>query len=172
MVASELSGIRLTKLTALLAYRLRGHEHTTIQKQFFDITEAQAEPKIQPHGVTDDLGRKAVILIFGGGRRCVHARITPYQTAASQASQEVDNACETPERKEALRNRLHELGPTEQESSIFWLADHTQLDLDHPQQLLFGEVWLTPAGEQGSIFARVPSRVELEDELSVSLKKK
>lgn len=76
--------------------------------------------------------------------------------------------CEDPERKEALRKRLYELGPAEQESSVFWLADRTQLDLEHPQQLLFGEVWTTPAREQGSIFARHPAQVELDGELSFS----
>lgn len=41
--------------------------------------------------------------------------------------------CENPERKEALRKRLYKLGP------------------EHPQLLLYGEVWTTAAGEQGSI---------------------
>jgi CheY-like chemotaxis protein len=61
------------------------------------------------------------------------------------------------ERKEALRKRLYELGPGAQESSIFWLADRTHLELEHPEQLLYGEVWTTPAGEQGSMFARHPT---------------
>ncbi len=78
--------------------------------------------------------------------------------------------CETPERKEALRKRLYELGPTEQESSIFWVSDRTQLDVAHPTQLLFGEVWTTATGEQGSIFTRHPSHIELEGELSLSSK--
>ena len=52
--------------------------------------------------------------------------------------------------------------------SVFWLADRTSLGLENPQLLLYGDVWTTAAGEQGSIFTRHPLQVELEDELSVS----
>ena len=55
--------------------------------------------------------------------------------------------CENLERKEALRKRLYELGLAEQDSSIFWLADRTSLDRTQPQQLVYGEVWTTAAGE-------------------------
>jgi hypothetical protein len=48
----------------------------------------------------DNLHRKAVILIFGGSRRCVYALITSDQTAVSQASQEVQKATEKGGKKE------------------------------------------------------------------------
>jgi len=50
---------------------------------------------VQPHGMADDLHRKAVILIFHGGLRGIHALITSHLAAASQASQEVDNAAQS-----------------------------------------------------------------------------
>jgi hypothetical protein len=90
--APELIGIRLAKLAAPLTDGLIGQGNATFTQQLFHIPEAQTESKVQPDRVADNLHRKAVILIFGGGRRCVHALITSYQTAASQASQEVDNA--------------------------------------------------------------------------------
>ena len=37
--------------------------------------------------------------------------------------------CEDPQRKETLRKRLSELRPAVQESSVFWLTDHPQLNL-------------------------------------------
>jgi hypothetical protein len=42
--------------------------------------------------MADDLHREAVILIFRGSWRGVHTLITSHLAAASQASQEVDNA--------------------------------------------------------------------------------
>jgi hypothetical protein len=62
--------------------------------------------------------------------------------------------CDDPHRTAMLRQRLYELRPAEQESSIFWVSDRTRLDLTQPQQLLYGDVWITAAGEQGSIFAQ------------------
>ena len=40
--------------------RLVRNDHTALCQKIFDIAEAEAEPVIQPHGVTDDLGREAV----------------------------------------------------------------------------------------------------------------
>jgi len=67
MPATELIGILLAKLTAPLADRLVGHGYTTFQEQFFDITEAQAEAEIQPHGVADDFNGKTMVLTRLGG---------------------------------------------------------------------------------------------------------
>ena len=53
-------------------------------KQRFDITEAEAEPEVEPHGVTNDLDRKAMILVFDGGWRCVHAATLPHRKNAQQ----------------------------------------------------------------------------------------
>ena len=52
---------------------------------------------------------------------------------------------------------------------LCWLTDRTQFNLDQPEQPLFNELWTTATGEQGSIFDLHPSRVALEDELSVVL---
>jgi hypothetical protein len=59
------------------------------------------------------------------------------------------------------------MGLAEQDSSVVWLTDRTQLDLERPETLLFGEVWTTAAGEQGSIFAWHPSQLRLEADLVV-----
>jgi hypothetical protein len=64
--ATELIGIRLAKLATPLADGFIRHPDATFTQELFDIAEAQTKPKVQPHGVADDLDRKAVILIFGG----------------------------------------------------------------------------------------------------------
>jgi hypothetical protein len=76
--AMELIGIVLAKLTAPLANRLVGDGDSTFQEYLFDVAKAQAEPKIQPHRMADDLDRKAVILIGCRNRRCVHAETLTY----------------------------------------------------------------------------------------------
>ena len=43
--------------------RLVGHGDAALGEQVFDIPEAEGEPMIEPHGVTDDLGREAVASI-------------------------------------------------------------------------------------------------------------
>jgi len=62
---TELIGILLTKLTAPLADRLI-RDHAAFQQELFYITEAQAEAKIQPHGVADDRCGKTMVLIGNG----------------------------------------------------------------------------------------------------------
>jgi hypothetical protein len=42
-------------------------------EQFFDIPIADAEPKVEPHGMADDLNRKAVMFVAVGRSRGVHA---------------------------------------------------------------------------------------------------
>src|SRR5262245_30398799 len=88
--ATELVSILLTKLAAPLANGLIGHDHSTLKQELFDITKAQAEAEVQPHGVADDLGRKAVILIFRGGGWYVHDATLTHCMGAQQ----VDNAPE------------------------------------------------------------------------------
>src|SRR5215813_12142253 len=39
------------------------HDHAAFHQQLFPIAEAQAEPKVQPHGVADDVAGNPVILI-------------------------------------------------------------------------------------------------------------
>ena len=90
--ATELISIRLAKLATPLADGFIRHRDATFTEELFHIPETQTEPKVQPHGVADDLNGKAMILIFGDSQRCVHALITSYQPAELQASREVDNA--------------------------------------------------------------------------------
>jgi hypothetical protein len=64
----ELVGVLLAKLATPLADRFIRHDDSTFQEQFLDIAETQAEAKVQPHGVANDLDRKPVILIFRGNK--------------------------------------------------------------------------------------------------------
>jgi hypothetical protein len=93
---------------APLANGLIRHAHAAFQPYLFHIPKAQAKSEVQPDRVADNLHRKAVMLIFGGSQRCVHALITSYQTAAWQASPEVHNAYATfpPTEARRLRQRL------------------------------------------------------------------
>ena len=65
---AQLIGVLLTKLAAPFTDGLISHHYTSLQPYFFHVTEAQAEPKVQPHGMGDDLNRTSVILMFRGGR--------------------------------------------------------------------------------------------------------
>lgn len=55
--------IGLTNLAAPLPDGFVGHRDAAGKQQLFHIAIAEAEPKIQPNYVADDLGWKAVILI-------------------------------------------------------------------------------------------------------------
>src|SRR5258708_26841043 len=90
--ATELIGILLAELAAPLADRLISHDDSAFKKQLFDITKTQAESEVQPHGVADDLHRKAVVLIVVRRGWRVHTRITSYQTDAFQSPQQIDYA--------------------------------------------------------------------------------
>ena len=70
--ATELVGVGLAKLAAPLANRLIGYNDSTLKEQLFHVTKTETEPKIEPHGVTDDLDGEAVVLIGVAGR-WVHA---------------------------------------------------------------------------------------------------
>jgi hypothetical protein len=84
----ELVSILLAKLAAPLVNGLIGHDHSTLKQELSDITKAQAESEVQPHGVADNLGRKAVILICRGGGQYVHDATLTHWMGARQ----VDNA--------------------------------------------------------------------------------
>jgi hypothetical protein len=49
--ATELIRILLAKLPTPFPNRFIGHDHTTFTQELFDITEAQAEAKVQPDSV-------------------------------------------------------------------------------------------------------------------------
>jgi len=85
---TELIGILLTKLTAPLADRLI-RDHAAFQQELFYITEAQAEAKIQPHGVANNFHREAVVLIFRRSRQGIHGATLTHCLGAQQ----VDDAC-------------------------------------------------------------------------------
>jgi hypothetical protein len=76
--ATELIRVRLAEFAIPLADSFVSHLDTTFTEEFFPIPETQTEPKVQPDSVADDLYRKAMMLIYGGSRRCVHALITSY----------------------------------------------------------------------------------------------
>jgi hypothetical protein len=69
--ASELMGIRLSEFPAPLPDRLVGDDDSTGEQQLFDIAVAEAEAKVQPDAMADDLGRKPMVCVRGGGgQRC------------------------------------------------------------------------------------------------------
>jgi hypothetical protein len=47
---------------------MAGRDYTAFKQSFFDIPVAQAEAKVEPHGMADDLNRKPVILVFRNAR--------------------------------------------------------------------------------------------------------
>jgi hypothetical protein len=73
--APELMRILLAELPAPLADGLIGYGNPTGQEQLFDIPIAEAEPKVEPHAMANDLNRKAVMFISVGRSRGVHAAI-------------------------------------------------------------------------------------------------
>jgi hypothetical protein len=76
------------KLPAPLATRGVGEDDSAFPEYLFDVAKAEAEPKVQPHRVADDLDRKAVILICCGEGWCVHAVTLTHCVGTKQ----VDNA--------------------------------------------------------------------------------
>jgi hypothetical protein len=74
--APQLIGILLAKLAAPRANGFIRPLDATFTEELFHVPEAQTKSDVQPDSVADDLHRKAVILICGEGRQCVHALIT------------------------------------------------------------------------------------------------
>jgi hypothetical protein len=62
-LAPELMGILLAKLRAPLTDRFVRHDNPTHEEQLFDASITEAEAKVQPHTVADDLGREAMVLV-------------------------------------------------------------------------------------------------------------
>lgn len=100
--ATELIGILLAELATPLADGLIGYHYAPLEQELFDIAVAQAEAKVQPYCVTNDLHRKAVVLVATVWRWCVH---TPTLTQSVEA-QQVDNASPRTLRRVALVMRL------------------------------------------------------------------
>src|SRR5262245_33244193 len=61
--ATKLIGILLAKLATPLANSFIGYDYASFKQQLFDIAKAEAEAKVQPHRVADDLDRKPVYLM-------------------------------------------------------------------------------------------------------------
>jgi hypothetical protein len=74
----ELIGIGLTKLAAPLPDGFVGHRDAAGKQQVFNIVIAEAEPKIQPDRVADDLGREAMILVRVGWHGGFHRASMPH----------------------------------------------------------------------------------------------
>jgi hypothetical protein len=56
---------------------LIGHDDSAFKQELFDIAKAQAEPKVQPHGVANDFRGKTMVLIAVGWGCGVHAATLP-----------------------------------------------------------------------------------------------
>ena len=63
MAIFEFSCIVGSKLLAPLTNGLIGYCDAAFGEEFFDLTEAEAESMVQPEGVTDNCGRKAMALV-------------------------------------------------------------------------------------------------------------
>jgi len=63
--STQLIGRVLAKLLAPLTNRLIGHYNATGYHQFLNITIAQEESILEPDGLADDLGGKAVASVDG-----------------------------------------------------------------------------------------------------------
>src|SRR3954471_5556958 len=74
--APDLVGERLAELEAPLAHSLVAHVDAAGGQHLFDHAQAQRKAEVQPHGVADDLARKAIAGVGGLGCGC-HARHLP-----------------------------------------------------------------------------------------------
>jgi hypothetical protein len=58
-----------------------GHHNAALGQDQLDVTQAQAEDVIQPHGVADDLGGEPVAVVGIGWR--LHAAVSPASADAA-----------------------------------------------------------------------------------------
>ncbi len=68
------TSIGWSKLPAPGSNGLVGYGYATLREKIFDIAKAQSEPMVQPDGMADDLGWKAVASIQGFHRSIVADR--------------------------------------------------------------------------------------------------
>ena len=71
----QLIGVRLPKLETPLADGLVGHVDAALEQEFLSIAVAQREAIIQPDAMTNDLPRKAVVLVAFGDQRVASCRL-------------------------------------------------------------------------------------------------
>src|SRR5580693_1802336 len=78
---AQLVGVGMPELGAPPPDRLVTHRDTAYEHQLLDLTQAEREPKVQPHAVVDDLDRVAVALV----RRhsSAHSRILPVAASST-----------------------------------------------------------------------------------------
>src|SRR5450631_127401 len=56
-------GVRLSELLTPFPIRFVAHHDTTLGHHFVDVAKTQAESKVQPHAVADDLGGEAMAFV-------------------------------------------------------------------------------------------------------------
>ena len=61
----ESARIGRAKLQAPLPHRFVRDDDAAFSQQFLNFTKAEAESMVEPHGVTDDFGRKTMALVAG-----------------------------------------------------------------------------------------------------------
>src|SRR4051812_13541872 len=75
-LAADLVGEALAELARPLPDSLMAHVDAAGGQHLFDHAQAQGKAEVEPHGVADDLARKAVAGVGGLGCGC-HARPLP-----------------------------------------------------------------------------------------------
>ena len=70
---SKVVGEVLTELPRLAANGLIADINAALGHEVFNVTEAQCEPKVQPHGLANDIGRKPM----AGIRNWRHRLLSP-----------------------------------------------------------------------------------------------
>ena len=63
----EPSGIRAAERATPPSDRLVGDCDAPLGQEVLDVTKTEAEAKVQPDGVRDDVGREAIAVVAGGG---------------------------------------------------------------------------------------------------------
>src|SRR5262245_55251278 len=65
--SSQVVSINLAELEAPFSDRLIAENDTAHRQHLFNIAEAEREAEVQPHGMTDDLGREAMTMVRRDG---------------------------------------------------------------------------------------------------------
>jgi hypothetical protein len=94
---AELISIDLPEFLAPIAYGFIGQEHAALDHQLFNIPLAQANAKVEPDAMADDLGREPMTLRQVRCRWWVHAASMPYEGRAGKWGCLIDNAGQPPE---------------------------------------------------------------------------
>ena len=72
------SSVSRAEFATPLPNRLVGDNDTALSQQILDVAEAEGEPVLQPHGVADNQGWKAVAVVV---RLTVHRGIVPERSS-------------------------------------------------------------------------------------------